>query len=95
MFRVLLGYRPLPDGFALRPQLPASWPDGTYAVCNVNAGTAPVDLDLDVRGQTVHVTARARAGTLGVAGARGRELRWTLARGEEAIVRTTPEGGST
>ena len=95
VFRVLLGYRPLPDGFALRPRLPASWPDGTYAVTNVNAGTAPVDLDLAVQGQTVHVTARARAGTLGVAGARGRELRWTLARGEEAIVRTTPEGGST
>lgn len=95
VFRVLLGYRPLADGFALRPQLPTSWPDGVYTVTNVNACTTPVDLDLAVRGRTVHVTARARTGTLGVAGAHGREVRWTLERGEEAIVRATPGGGPT
>jgi hypothetical protein len=94
LFRVLLGYRPLPDGFALRPFLPTSWPDGVYRVQNVNAGTGPVDVALDVRGDAIHVTVTARAGGLEVAGAHGREVRWTLARGEELTVRVTAAGWS-
>ena len=88
VFRSLLGYRPLADGFALRPNLPADWPDGVYGVTNLNAGARSVDLELDRRGDRVHLTLTARRDTLSVGSEEGATVRCALGPGEEIRVVT-------
>jgi hypothetical protein len=87
-FRALLGYRPVTHGFALRPHLPRSWPDGSYGVRNLHAGSDPVDLTLEVRGDVVHATLLARHGVMAVGDRVGRRLEVVLAAGDEVVVRT-------
>jgi hypothetical protein len=90
VFRSLLGYRPQPQGFTLRPNLPPDWPDGSYHVIRVNAGTAPVDVTLELHGDAVHLTIAAHAGTITVGDQTGSVVRCSLRMHDEVLVRTDP-----
>jgi hypothetical protein len=94
IFRALLGYRPVNHGFALRPSLPRSWPDGRYGVRHLNAGGAPVDLTLDRRGGVVDLTLTARDGDLAVRDQVGPTVHLTLTLGEEIVIETRPGVGA-
>jgi hypothetical protein len=91
VFRSLLGYEPLDGGFALRPNLPRGWPDGRYGVTRLHAGTAPIDLILEVRGDAVELTLAARGGRLELADQTATVVRRSLPRGEGVVVRTLPD----
>lgn len=74
ILRSLLGYQPVPDGFMLRPNLPASWGDGSYRVVRLNSGTAPVDLTVTVQGDIVTVELASERATLSCQGSSGRNV---------------------
>jgi len=88
IFRSLLGYQPTADGFMLRPNLPASWGDGSYRVVRLNSGTNPVDVNLTVRGDVVTVQLASERNMLSCRGATGRDLGVVVRMGEEIHVST-------
>ncbi len=94
VFRSLLGYRPRPDGFELRPNLPGGWPDGRYEVTNVNAGTVPVDLALETHGGVVDVTITSHGRDLQIGDRIGRTLHAAAAAGEAIVVRLVRTEGA-
>ncbi len=92
VFRSLLGYRPLEDGFELRPNLPDDWPDGRYEVTNVNAGTCSVDVVLEVRDGTVEATITSHGCDLRLEERVARRVHASRAVGEAIVVETANAG---